>query len=337
MTPPLQGATPDGAASEQECVQRCRDTPGCSYAWWCSLQVGGSDDNGCTLGTCVLPESRAASCMQPCTCLPAAHAATAPCPLAPSSCMPCLVQDGCADGMGGTLPFQICSLRAANCTMPPLAVSGPGVQVTTGELLVTLRRYLRMAGLSMRNFTPAASVWPSGMLPAVLHWPNTSGPSHVAVFPPSRVFDVSTFKFTEISGQGMLEGDLPCPGSLEAGRCVLTNFADAILMCYASDGRCKSVTIYMNGKPACETFFCGRGIDRANPVAPCAAWHNQALMVNTEWSQLVQGRMAAPQRPWRCCRAPRPTPTPPSFPRACPRCWTLIPSCHGLGAPDAQL
>lgn len=50
--------------------------------------------------------------------------------------LPRLVQDGCADGLGGTLPFQSCSLRAANCTMPPLAVSGPGVQVTTGDLLL---------------------------------------------------------------------------------------------------------------------------------------------------------------------------------------------------------
>ena len=49
-------------------------------------------------------------------------------------CTPCVVQDGCADGLGGTLPFQSCSLRAANCTMPPLVVSGPGVQVTTGDL-----------------------------------------------------------------------------------------------------------------------------------------------------------------------------------------------------------
>ncbi|KAI7845918.1 hypothetical protein COHA_000464 [Chlorella ohadii] len=122
--------------------------------------------------------------------------------------------------------------------MPPLAVSGPGVQVTT-------------------------------------------------VFPPSRVFDVSTFKFTEISGQGMLEGDLPCPGSLEAGRCVLTNFADAILMCYASDGRCKSVTIYMNGTDGCsstpvavlssaspnpDTTFVSQGVSTLLDFDPILPW-----------------------------------------------------------------
>lgn len=72
-----------------------------------------------------------------------------------------------------------------------------------------------------------------------------------AAFAPSRVFEVVTFRFTEVSGQGLLEGDFACPGSLEAGRCVFTNFADGILQCYASGGSCKSVTIYMNGERPC--------------------------------------------------------------------------------------
>lgn len=42
VAPPLQGATPASAASEQECVVQCSGTPGCSYAWWCSQQVGGA-------------------------------------------------------------------------------------------------------------------------------------------------------------------------------------------------------------------------------------------------------------------------------------------------------
>lgn len=99
-----------------------------------------------------------------------------------------------------------------------------------------------------------------------------------------------TFKFTEISGQGLLEGDFPCPSSLEAGRCVLTNFADAILLCYSSGGLCQSATIYMNGRQPGSVGGCGVHLAAgmfALPRTPCGQTTPSVC------TRLLQGRTPA--------------------------------------------
>lgn len=66
-------------------------------------------------------------------CLPARHTLAWP-PSRPALTPPArALQGGCSDGAGGTLAFQQCSLRASNCTLPTLARTGGGVQVTSGK------------------------------------------------------------------------------------------------------------------------------------------------------------------------------------------------------------
>lgn len=56
------------------------------------------------------------------------------------------------------------------------------------------------------------------------------------------------FKFTELQGQGIEGGDLPCDASMVPGRCVLPVAGEAALVCHTLGPLCQAVTVYLNGE-----------------------------------------------------------------------------------------
>lgn len=70
------------------------------------------------------------------------------------------------------------------------------------------------------------------------------------------MFGDTSFRFTELQGQGIEGEDMPCDASMVPGKCVLPFAGEGVLVCHAMRSICRAVTIYLNGAPGCGRPGC---------------------------------------------------------------------------------
>lgn len=157
----------------------------------------------------------------------------------------CPLQGGCSDGANGTVPFQQCNLLAEQCKLPQLARMNSTGLVTSGETSQP-----RCCGLPQA----APTRWPPPGCAAHAPLQRLAPAAGFPASPWSALYS-QTFKIRELVGQALVGGDYPCEGTLESGKCVLANPADAMLGCIAAGAGCKAIVVYTRGAVRWQHLF----------------------------------------------------------------------------------
>ena len=277
------------AADPDACAHACHNRPGdCSYFRHCALQVRGRQVQRCPECSCgTLPAADGPSALHSCcnSLCPPGCGGTAPGgrkggPEGPAwrhlqnvHAVPLPLQEGCSDGLGGSLGYQQCTLLAASCSpTPPAAARGVPAQVTSGEgptqpALLTRPPIGRPAGFGGPHAAALALHCPPACrrhtaLSTLYDFRFQMPPPHTHSNPPAHpllagflVHHLIPETFNGIPGvlaQGIAGADYSCPQSEVPGMCAFKSTLTAVTLCAASGSICRGVQVQMNGTDGCS-------------------------------------------------------------------------------------